>query len=210
MIGRLARVPRKLAWYARTARYQLDAHPFDSPPEWVKRDYICEWMRRANMRTFVETGTYLGGTAKAVAGAGDYIVHTVEVDGGLYEEANRRLSGAKNVRIYHGSTLTVLPKLLSELPEPALFWLDAHARPGDTEYSKLHDIPTLREIELVLSHRLADKHVILIDDARFFTGSDGYPSVRDVIRVNRRLGKHELSVHMDIMHLYPLEAFKGA
>jgi hypothetical protein len=105
-----------------------------------------------------------------------------------------------------GSSVDVLPTILDQLEGPALFWLNAHPKPGDAENVKSGEIPALREVELILHHRDAADHVILIDDARFFTGSGGYPSIGQLAkRVTCMSGGHDLRVYNDAIHLYSSE-----
>jgi hypothetical protein len=56
-----------------------------------------------------------------------------------------------------------------------LFWLDGHYSGGITARSAA-ETPILQELQCVLRHRVRT-HVILIDDARCFTGANGYPTI---------------------------------
>ena len=68
----------------------------------------------------------------------------------------------------------VLPSLLTLIREPCLFWLDAHYSEGITVKSDLNT-PILEELKHIFAHTIRG-HVILIDDARCFTGREDYPT----------------------------------
>jgi predicted O-methyltransferase YrrM len=181
------------------AQHQNDAYPFASPPEWVKQRYLLDWIQHTGHRTFVETGTYVGGTARALA-ARCRKVFTVELDEDLFHRARRRLADLSQVEVILGSSLEVIPTILERLEEPALFWLAAHAKPCTPEYRR--QIPLLREVELILNHRHAAGHVVLIDDARFFTGTGAYPSLKQIAKTVAQISDHKLHVYNDAIHLY--------
>lgn len=76
-------------------------------------------------RSIVETGTYLGGTARWLAGLG-LPVDTVEIDWGMFEGARARLSDLGNVTCHLGNSPDVLEDLLPGSAKPVLCFLDAH------------------------------------------------------------------------------------
>jgi hypothetical protein len=64
-----------------------------------------------------------------------------------------------------------------------LFWLDAHYCGGMTAKGS-EETPVIKELTQVLAHPVAG-HVILIDDARCFTGKNGYPTLGEVSAIIR-------------------------
>jgi hypothetical protein len=81
-----------------------------------------------------------------------------------------------------------------------LLWLDTHAwiEKGLTEPS------TLQELEAILSS--SQNHVILINDARLFTGDHGYPTLIGIrnFSATLRAGYH-FEVENDIIRVLPDE-----
>ena len=122
--------------------------------------------------TFVETGTFLGKTARWASGAFERVI-TVEGSEKLYAEAVEEHADLENVRFLHGASEDVLGDVVAELEEPAIFWLDAHWC-GGTTYGAEHECPVLDEIRIVNGSPL--EHVVLIDDARFFTSPPPPPN----------------------------------
>lgn len=82
-------------------------------------------VRQYGIRSAVETGTHQGATAEALAALVP-MVYTIESEMGLFTEAQDRLAGLPNVRQYQGLSTNVLPGLLPQIEQPALYYLDAH------------------------------------------------------------------------------------
>ena len=116
------------------------------------------------IKHFVETGTYLGSTAKVMAERFDR-VSTVELEPTIHARAAAQLAAHTNVRCYQGDTMKQLPEMLREIDEPALLWLDAHWSGGETAKGGI-ECPVLGELQAVYAHR--PDHIIMIDDARLF------------------------------------------
>jgi hypothetical protein len=144
------------------------------PPSSVKHEIIRDYGRRFALGTFVETGTFRGGTVVAVR-AGFRRIVTVELDEILWAQARRRLARFPHVTVLHGDSAELLPALLPEIAEPTLFWLDAHYSEGVTARSS-QDTPIRQELAAILGHRVKG-HVILIDDAREFGADPAYPTL---------------------------------
>ena len=70
------------------------------------------------------------------------------------------------LKLICGDSSTVLEVILSELDEPACFWLDAHA--GASKYARGDcDVPLLKELAAIQNHHIKN-HIIAIDDAHMF------------------------------------------
>jgi hypothetical protein len=126
--------------------------------------------------TLIETGTYKGATVAACLGHFERI-YTIELDPELYETAQARFAGEPSVTVIHGDSCTELGRLATEVPEPALFWLDAHYCYGETAKGP-HDPPLPWELRAILDRGKPD--VILIDDARHMGVLPDYPSVDEI------------------------------
>jgi len=121
-----------------------------------------------NNRVFIETGTYLGDGVQRALDSGYKAVISIELDKKRYENAKKRFSNNKNVRIIHGNSGTALPKLLKKVKEPCTFWLDAHYC-GEplSQGIEIADkwCPMNEELEAINNHHIKT-HTILIDDMR--------------------------------------------
>jgi hypothetical protein len=143
-------------------------------PSILKRRVIASYARRYKLRTFVESGTYLGET---VAYVRKYChrVYSVEVQPHLAKAARERFAHDSGICIVHGNGADCIARIVGELSEPALFWLDGHFAAGTAREDEVA-CPTLQELAAALADTRYS-HVLLIDDAREFMGKGGYPTL---------------------------------
>jgi hypothetical protein len=103
-------------------------------------------------------------------------IYSIEFDPVLYQEAKKKFSCYPHVHIVHGESGELLPGILKEITQSCLFWLDAHWSGGATAKGDL-ETPIIQELESILNHPNAVNHILLIDDARCFTGENDYPEL---------------------------------
>lgn len=140
-----------------------------------RRAIIEAILQQLGIQACVETGTYLGETAQALASYGRP-VFTVEVDPQLYEQAHKRFSDIDQVRVYKNDSRSFLEDLRVNPICPlqrVLFYLDAHW---------FFDLPLRGEVEWIVKHWR--RSVIVIDDFQV-PGDPGYqydkyPNVGDL------------------------------
>lgn len=144
------------------------------PPHVVKQRAVLRYQRRYGLRTFVETGTFTGEMVHAVRRRFDRIV-TIELSSHLHAAAAARFAREPHIAVLQGDSGVLLPRLLEDLREPALFWLDGHFMGGESARGQI-DTPIAAEMTAVLRHDVRG-HVVLVDDARLFDGTDGYPTL---------------------------------
>ncbi len=167
------------------------------PPNIVKQRTVIRYQTRHRLRTFVETGTYTGEMVQAMSEHVDLVI-SIEVAPALHERASRRFAGQKRVRLLLGDSATLLPAVLESLEEPALFWLDGHFMGGKSGRGA-RDTPVIAEMTALIGHRVRG-HVVLIDDARLFDGTAGYPRLEEFIAwVEQRRPGTRVSVDGDII-----------
>ncbi len=128
----------------------------------------------------VETGTYLGNTTELLARHFGQCT-SIERDPKLAQRATDRLRKLSNIKIECGTSRDLLPAAIPEGKSPAFFWLDAHYSAGLT--AGVDDpCPLVQEVDFIVSRRVADNTIVLIDDARGLTGLNGWPSLGQVCR----------------------------
>lgn len=146
------------------------------PPHLVKQMVIRDFAAaRPDLRTFVETGTYFGDMVHAVKDI-FAAIYSIELGVELHELARRRFSHVSHVRILQGDSGDVLEQVLREVTEPCLFWIDGHYSVGVTARGAL-ETPIEMELAHIAGHPQRNRHVVLVDDARCFTGEGDYPSI---------------------------------
>lgn len=167
-----------------------------SLPDEIKRLTILLYARLYHLTTFVETGTYSGDTVDALRNEFRSI-YSIELQPAFYAQAKKRFAGLDHIHILNGDSAALLPQILSDIKIPCLFWLDAHYSSGNTARGS-KDTPVVEELNHILSN--PQDHVILIDDARFFTGHGDYPRLDQVKRmVLQRRPHYFFDVRHDII-----------
>lgn len=146
----------------------------DPPPHLVKQNAITFYQKKYGYTTLVETGTYLGDMVEAQKGRFKKIF-SIELGVDLHARAVKRFRNDKHVTIVQGDSGKVLPQVLKQINEPAIFWLDGHYSAGITAQGE-KDCPIFEEIDAIFSAKKFD-HVILVDDARCFLGQGDYPTI---------------------------------
>ena len=147
-----------------------------APPHIIKQLHIKNLQNKFNVHVLVETGTYLGSMVKAQCLNFKYI-YTIEVSEEIFASTKNSLKALTNVEFLLGDSGEVLQKLVNQIKEPALFWLDGHYSGGITSKGVLNT-PIFKELDSIFETPF--RHVILIDDAQDFTGKDDYPSIEDL------------------------------
>jgi len=180
-------------------RWNLAGRPVP-PPHLVKQRAVHAYARKFHLSAFIETGTYRGDMVEAVKR--DFTqVYSIELGGELHRLARERFASDPNVTILQGDSGEVLRGLLPRIDRPALFWLDSHFSDADTARSALIT-PIRSELDHILAHPLAQRHVILIDDARLFNGEDDYPTLESLNAVLARAGFPACRVQDDILRIH--------
>jgi hypothetical protein len=147
-------------------------------PTLGKQQVVAEYIERYHLTTLVETGTYTGHMVYGMLHKCKEI-YSIELDKTLHEKAQQMFAGYQHVHLLQGNSSTILPQLMETISAPCLFWLDAHYSGGQTAKGDI-ETPIMRELPCIVQHQLADEHVILIDDARCFTGINDYPSLESL------------------------------
>jgi len=119
---------------------------------------------------FVETGTYKGDTS-LMAAEHFWKVFTMEIVEELYNGSKKRAeeAGIANISFYLGDSLDSLPKILPQIKDGAVFFIDAHQSGPDTSNNKKQLVPLFEELDLILSQNLGPS-VFIFDDVRFWDG----------------------------------------
>lgn len=169
------------------------------PPSLVKQSIVRHYAKRFGLRTLVETGTYLGDMVDA-AQHNFATIYSIELDRALHDRARARFAGRHHVHLLHGDSGTVLPELLAEIAEPTLFWLDGHWSGGITAKGD-KETPVIAECEAVLGHHVKG-HVVLIDDARCFTGENDYPTIAEMRNLFATHPSMSFEVEADVIRMH--------
>ena len=144
------------------------------PPHQIKQSVIERYQKTYNCNVFIESGTLYGDMVEAQKNNFEQI-YSIELAEKLWKSAVKRFKNYSHVKILYGDSSKVLHDICSSLTQSAVFWLDGHYSGGITARGE-KDCPIFEELDAIL--KLKDlNHVILIDDARLFTGKNDYPTI---------------------------------
>ncbi len=188
------RMRPKLAEWRRSGR--------PPPPDAIKHDVIRTWALRFGCPVLVETGTFYGDAIFALRHCFREI-HSIELAPGLHDLVRTDLAHLPHIHLYLGDSAAVLPAVADRIKPPTLYWLDGHFCAGPSARAG-KDTPIAEELAWLLS-RPVRGDVVLIDDARLFNGSDGYPTL-DELRTHVAAHRPQavFEVEADIVHIAPV------
>jgi hypothetical protein len=169
-------------------------------PHYVKQNTIREYANRYGIKAFIETGTFLGIMVNSMKNEFVKVI-SIELSELLYLRAKKLFSHNKNIEILLGNSEELLPIAISNIKQPCLFWLDGHYSGGITALAS-SETPIVKEITAILNHPVTN-HILLIDDARLFTGQRDYPTIDELKELLDKLGvKYHFEIKDDIIIIF--------
>jgi hypothetical protein len=170
------------------------------PPHALKQDVIKYFQREYAVKILIETGTFRGEMVYAQRKNFQKII-SIELSHELYKTAQKKLKKFKNIRIIQGDSGKILSEIINDIEWPAIFWLDGHFSGFETAKGSL-ETPVKLELETILNSKI--NHIILIDDARMFTGENDYPAIQAIKDfVFSRKNNYLFNVEDDIIRISP-------
>ncbi len=145
-------------------------------PHAIKQRAILNSKKKFALDTLIETGTYKGNMVLVQKNYFKQVI-SIEVGEQLFLNAKELFKNDNNVTIIHGDSGAKLPEILKDFTHPVLLWLDGHYSYGDTAKGN-SNTPILEELKTILSQNV--DHVVLIDDAIDYKGTDGYPTLEEI------------------------------
>jgi hypothetical protein len=156
----------------------------------MHKPYLMFERFRNNAKYFVETGTHLGDAVAAAKELGYEKCYSVEYHFPLYSDAVERFKEDNSIKILLGSGEEELEKILPEIDERCLFYLDAH----DT-FGTGGGVPTHKELEVIEKHHIKN-HTIIIDDVPIYFG-DGTDLANRLLKINPNYIIERVNPHID-------------
>jgi hypothetical protein len=178
-----------------------EKNPESTPvPHIYKQNLIKEYAKRFNIKNFIETGTFLGIMMDSMKNEFDKLI-SIELSELLYTRAKELFVDQKNIEILLGNSADILPVALKNIDKPCLFWLDGHYSGGITAIAD-SETPILQELTIIFNHPVKN-HVILIDDARLFTGERDYPTIAGLKTfLDKNLTNYYFGIKDDIIIIF--------
>jgi hypothetical protein len=181
------------------ADWITNGKPFP-PPHIVKQQAIAEYANQYASASLVETGTYLGDMVEAHKNRFSK-VYSIELSERLHKKALKRFKGNDHIVLLQGDSGTKIAEVVAELKSPAVFWLDGHYSGGITAKAD-KECPVPEELHAIFNSPV--DHIILIDDARLFNGTQDYPTIeqiQDIIQQHKK--NYTIENKDDIIRLLP-------
>jgi hypothetical protein len=140
----------------------------------MKYRVIRALAKRIGADCLIETGTFRGVMAARCARVFATVL-TVELDAKLAAQAKAFLAKYRNVTVYQGDAVALLPQMLAHPGAGrCVIFLDAHYSGGETAHGEVPE-PAIAELDILAQHR--DRIAgIVIDDFRSFGVEDGFPT----------------------------------
>jgi len=157
------------------------------------------YAKRFSINIFIETGTYLGNTVNAVK-KNFKEIYSIELNKVLYLKAKQKFIRDKHINVILGDSSENLPKILSKIDDPCLFWLDAHYSGENTSKTNI-ETPITKELQCILNHPNKN-HIILIDDSHKFTGKNDYPTISKLKEMINQYEEKVLIIKEDIIRIH--------
>lgn len=170
--------------------------PLPTPHE-IKQIIIEHYQKVSGCTILIETGTYVGDMVEAQRE--NFVkIYSIELSKEFWKRAVERFKKYKHIKIVHGDSGKVLSQITAQLTAPAIFWLDGHYSAGHTAMGD-KECPILEEVDSIFKYKNLE-HVLLIDDARLFTGQNDYPTVSDLtIYIQSKHPGYQLLIKDDVL-----------
>ncbi len=156
------------------------------------------------LETFVETGTFRGESAGWAAERFVDVI-TIERKPEFYAKA-RDSAVNSNIAFHCGHSPSILPTIVA-LPQPKLFWLDAHwcGEHGES-FGREEQCPIADELTALQKSTIND--IIMIDDFHMFAlpppepfRAEHWPSLDEIFALTRKLPQQRIFVVGDAIVL---------
>ena len=175
----------------------------------IDKELLQFFRQRLPIASFVETGTYQGGSLNVAA---EFFpeCHSIEMSQELYEAAKKQFAGRVNVTLHQGESAAILGAHHVRFAErPVVFWLDAHWCVGENTAGRDSQSPLREELRAI--GKLHPQSVVLVDDARLYLCPPpvphrftDWPDFHELVTILQSLGHHHrLMILNDVILFYP-------
>ncbi len=190
-------IPKPWIRYILIKKWEKEGKPVP-PPHVLKQTTIISFQKQFGINLLVETGTYLGDMIAALKNHFTKLI-SIELSQELYQAALKRFKKDKHVTLVHGDSGVALQDLVTKINEPAIFWLDGHYSGGITAMGKTV-CPIFDELTAIFKSEY--HHILLIDDARLFDGTNDYPTLEQLISfIKSKKSNSKVTVMNDIIRV---------
>ena len=173
----------------------------------IPKDIVIKIVNNIQIENFIETGTFMGGTAFWAA---SYFtnIYTIEIDEEISKKTASNPECPKNVNFIVGDSKYALNELMPKIEGRSFFWLDGHWCTGgggkDAECPLIDELKALKNLK---------DPIIFIDDARCFLGplpkphrSEDWPLIDEIFSTLKELfPNHFTTIQDDVIMCVPTD-----
>ena len=119
---------------------------------------------KCNYNTFIETGTYKGGSVELALQCNFDKIYTIDISTQHKIECQYKFQKeieSDQVELLFGDSTDILPNIINKLNNPCLFWLDSHFDLHSDVRGK-YDCPILHELDIIKSSNIKTSAVLVI------------------------------------------------
>jgi hypothetical protein len=151
-------------------------------------EILMEYGKQAGLKVFVETGTGEGKVIGAMVKSQQFDeLHTIDDSLDSVQRVKNRWKIPK-LHCWRGDSATHIPRLLKNIHEPVLFYLNAHPAKKEAHQARGKiKVPLWAELEAILKHECAKDHVICIGDALYYQKLGrrfkAFPSIKEITEI---------------------------
>jgi hypothetical protein len=167
------------------AAFRYDAGEIGPPADRAKRRFLLSLFKKRNHELLVESGTFLGGTVEYFLPHARRIV-SVEIEADLHTAAKERFRSSPSVELLLGDAIDVIPRVIADLSEPALVYLDGHFTGGVNQEPGEFAEPAPGILEKLGDLRPPAGTTIVVDDLRLFGRSENFPGLDELTSTARK------------------------
>lgn len=158
---------------------RYDAGRVAAPADRAKRRFLLRLFKQRRHTLLVESGTFLGGTIDYFLPHARRII-SVEIEPELHQAARTRFASSPSVELLLGDAMEVIPRVLAEVTDPPLVYLDGHFTGGVNEQPGQFIEPAPGILRKLGEVGLPPGTTIVVDDLRLFGRGDGFPALDEL------------------------------
>jgi hypothetical protein len=150
-----------------------------APANLAKRRHLLRLFRAGGHSIFVESGTYRGDTVAFFVPHARRIV-SVEIEPSLHAAAARRFASQPHVEILLGDAMELIPRIVEDLQNGCLLWLDGHFSGRNTGRGEIAE-PVIHILAKLGGIAAEGPVTIVIDDLRLFSREATFPKLHELV-----------------------------
>ena len=119
-----------------------------------------------NIKYFVETGTYKGGTINNLSNF-FYELHSIELNNNNFNYCRNQFINNNKIKLYNDDSTNILSSIIKNINSEIVYFLDAHYNSNTNSSKGKYDVNILSELDIIKNNDYR-KSIIIINNFRLF------------------------------------------